>query len=253
MSEVRYEVSAGGVAVITLDAPQRRNALTPQMAADLVLAMEDADGDDAVGALVVSGGASFCAGADLGTLSNAGADPAEDMSVRAIEDIYAAFLRLGRVQVPTIAAVRGAAVGAGLNLALTPDLRVVAQDARLMSGFDRVGLHPGGGHFVLLSRVGGRETAAAMGLFGEQVNGSKAAEMGIAWKAVDDTDVDKVALDLAHRSARDPALTRRVVASFRRETGPPGLPWDVGVELERASQMWSSRRQATTQADDSEL
>lgn len=240
-AEIRYEVSEG-VASITLDAPQRRNALTPPMAEALVAALDEADADRDVGAIVLSGGTSFCAGADLGLLGDAGTDPAEDVNFRTIETIYAAFVRVGEAKVPTVAAVRGAAVGAGINLALAPDLRVVATDARLMSGFGRLGVHPGGGHFTLLHRAGGRETAAAMGLFGEEVSGTRAAEIGLAWRAVPDDEVEHVARTLARRVARDPELSRRAVASFHRETAQGGLPWDVAVEVERAAQMWSFRR-----------
>jgi enoyl-CoA hydratase len=243
MSEIRYEVT-DGVAVVTLDAPARRNALTLPMAADLVAALDEADADERVGAVVIGGGASFCAGADRKILSAAGEDPAADGHFTAIERIYQAFVRVGEVRTPTVAAIRGAAVGAGMNLALAPDLRVVAHDARLMSGFLRIGLHPGGGHFALLERAAGREAAAAMGLFDAQVSGTKAVELGLAWVAVDDTAVDEVAFELAARAAADPALARRTVTSFRRETGRPGVPWDLGVEIERSPQMWSMRRKA---------
>ena len=95
--------------------------------------------------------------------------------------IYDSFYRLGQVRVPTVAAVRGSAVGAGMNMLLAADLRIVAQDARLLCGFLKRGMHPGGGHFVILSRLIGREAAAAMALFGEEINGDKAVELGLAW------------------------------------------------------------------------
>lgn len=241
MSEVTLEVT-DGVAVVVLEAPQRRNALTPQMAADLVSAIDEADSDENVGAMVISGGASFCAGADLSMLQESGKDPSEDQNYRVIEGIYNAFVRVGNARVPTVAAVRGAAVGAGLNLALATDARVVARDARLLSGFSRIGVHPGGGHFVLLNRVAGRETAAAMGVFGSEISGSRAVELGMAFLAVDDAEVENAAFGLVRHAARDPALSRRTTASFRRETAQGGLPWDAAVDLERGPQMWSFRR-----------
>lgn len=248
MSEIRYEVT-DGVAVITLDAPHRRNALTPQMAADLVAALDEVDADESIGATIIGGGASFCAGADLGVLDEAGADPADDHSFRVVEGIYNAFVRVGTVKTPTVAAVRGAAVGAGMNLVLAPDLRIVAHDARLLSGFARIGVHPGGGHFPLLHRAVGREGAAAMGLFSGEISGSRAAEIGMAWEAVDDAEVDAVAFDFARKAAADPALSRRMVASFRRETVQGGIPWEVGVDVERSAQMWSFRRKQAGRSD----
>jgi enoyl-CoA hydratase len=239
--EVRLEV-ADGVATVTLDAPGRRNALTPGMAADFVAALDEADARAEVGALVVRGvGRSFCAGGDIATLTAAAQDPAAAEGWDGVGAIYGSFRRLGAVRVPTIAAVRGSAVGAGMNMLLAADLRIVARDARLICGFLKRGLHPGGGHFVLLSRLVGREAAAAMALFGEEVDGGRAAELGLAWEAVDDADVEGRAHELALRVASDPDLARLAVASFRTETAT-AVSWDVAMQLERPSQMWSMRR-----------
>ena len=244
MNEVRYDVS-DGVALITLDAPERRNALSVEMAGELIEAASTADADEAVGAVVVSGGEHFCAGAVRSVLSDTGRDPVEEDAYRNLETVYRSFTSVGGIGVPTIAAVRGAAVGAGLNLALATDLRIVSRTARLLPGFAQLGIHPGGGHFTLLHRVAGREAAAALGLFGEEVDGERAVALGLAWAAYDDDDVQDRALRLARAVAADPALARRAVASFRRETAPGGLPWDVAVELERSPQMWSLRRKHT--------
>lgn len=239
--EVRYDV-ADGVATVRLDAPDRRNALSVRMARELVDAARTAESDPDVGALVVTGGRHFCAGAVRSVLADAGQDPAEDEAYRNLETVYRAFTSVGSVGVPTIAAVRGAAVGAGLNLAMATDLRIVSTTARLLPGFAQIGLHPGGGHFTLLNRAGGRETAAAMGLFGAEVSGARAVELGLAWAAYDDEQVEPEALALAAGVAADPALARRLVRSFRAQTGPGGVAWETAVEVERASQMWSLRR-----------
>lgn len=243
-SEVRYDV-ADGVATITLDAPDRRNALSVELSRELIDAARAAEADPAVGAVVVTGGRHFCAGAVRSVLADTGLDPVEDEAYRNLETVYRAFTTIGEIGVPTIAAVRGAAVGAGLNLALATDLRIVSRTARLLPGFAQIGIHPGGGHFTLLNRVAGREAAAAMGLFGEEVDGERAVALGLAWAAYDDEDVLREATALATRVASDPALARRLVASFRRETRPGGVPWDVAVELERSPQMWSLRRKRT--------
>ena len=249
MSEIEFELEQG-VATITLSAPDRRNALTPDMAEDLIAAFDRADADASVGAVVVRGaGGSFCAGAHLVTLGAAGADPASPEAYDALGVIYASFARLGTLSVPSISAVQGAAVGAGLNLALATDLRIVARDAKLRSGFLKLGIHPGGGHFVLANRTGGREAAAAMGLFGDTINGERAVELGMAWDAVEAQDVDARANGLARAVAADPELARAAVRTFRLETGPPGVSWEVGVQAERAVQMWSLRRRGTRGPD----
>jgi enoyl-CoA hydratase/carnithine racemase len=240
--EVLLEVD-GGVAVVTLNAPERRNALTPGMAAEFVDALAEVDGRSEVGALVVRGvGKSFCAGGDIATLTSAGRDPAAPEAYEGMGRIYDSFYRLGQVRVPTVAAVRGSAVGAGMNMLLATDLRIIARDARLLCGFLKRGMHPGGGHFVILSRLIGREAAAAMAIFGEEINGDRAHELGLAWESVDDAAVEDRALELARRVAADPELARVAVQNFRKETGPPHVTWEVATQFERPAQMWSMRR-----------
>src|ERR1700734_121882 len=174
-----------GVAFITLNAPATRNALNNELAEQFVAACDVADRDPAVGAAVIAGaGGTFCSGAERGHLDEVGRDPAEDRRYTSQGGIYRAFTRVGQMQVPTIAAVRGAAVGAGINLMLATDLRIVAEGARLISGFLRIGLHPGGGHFALLAGRAGGEAAAAAGLFGEEISGLRAGQPGLAWQAL---------------------------------------------------------------------
>jgi enoyl-CoA hydratase len=240
--EILLERDAG-VATIVLAAPDRRNALTRAMARALVEACDEVDADPAIGAVVVRGeGGFFCAGGDRQTLADAGRDPATPDAWVGIGDVYRSFQRVGELEPPTVAAVRGGAVGAGMNLAFATDLRVVARDAKLISGFLPIGLHPGGGHAALLGRTGARETASALTLFGERVDGARAAELGLAWEAVDDAEVDARAHALAAVPGADPELARRTARSLRAELGPPALPWAAALELERASQMWSMRR-----------
>jgi enoyl-CoA hydratase len=239
--EIKYEVN-DGVALVTLNAPERRNALSVQMCLDLIEATDTAVADPAVGALVVTGGEHFCAGAARAVLADTGKDPAEPTAYTNLETVYRSFIHIGTIGLPTIAAVRGAAVGAGLNLMMATDLRIVSPTARILPGFQQIGIHPGGGHFTLMNRTAGREATAALGLFGEEVTGKRAVELGLAWEAVEDAAVESRAHELAARVAKDPELARRVVLAFRRQTAPGGLPWDVAVEMERAPQMWSLRR-----------
>lgn len=242
MSEVRVEID-GPVAVISLWAPDRRNALTPTMAAELTAACEEVDADPAVGAVVVRGeGGHFCAGAHRDTLAGAGTDPLGEPAHSDLSSVYGSFVRVGALGVPVIGAVRGSAVGAGVNLALATDVRIVADDVRIISGFLRIGLHPGGGFFVLAGRAAGREAAAAMGLLGEEVSGRRAVEIGLAWESRPDDEVEARALELAQRAGADPELARRATASLRNELGPPMVPWPVALDAERAAQMWSLRR-----------
>src|SRR5215207_9053868 len=105
-------------------------------------------------------------------------------------------------------------------------------------------MHPGGGHFVILSRLIGREAAAAMAIFGEEISGTKAVELGLAWESVDEAVVEKRALELAARVAADPELARVTVGNFRKEVVNGAVAWDVAMQYERPAQMWSMRRSA---------
>lgn len=245
MSEVLLE-RHGGVAVVTLAAPERRNAFRPEMVRELIEICEEVDADRSVGAVVVKGqGPSFCSGADRAVLADAGEDPAEAGRYERLGLTYNAFVRVGELQPPTVAAVRGHAVGAGVNLMLATDLRIIAEDARVITGFARIGLHPGGGHFTLLGRLAGREAAAGMTVFGQQIDGHRAVELGLAWEALPADQVEPRALEIASTVAADPELARATVRSFRLELGPPASTWAAGLELEKAPQMWSLRRRKT--------
>lgn len=241
--EARVEVR-DNVAILTLDAPERYNALTPEMGEHIAALLDEVDQNQQIGALVVTGaGKGFCAGANLSTLATAGADPLSQEHLNALDRLYGTFTRLGQTKVPTIAAVNGAAVGAGLNLMLAADLRLVVPHARIMGGFRRRKLHPGGGHFLLTDRLAGRETSAAVGLFDAELDGTRAVETGLAWEVVEPEHLLERALELASRPAEDPLLARAMVASFRAETGASPMSWDAAVQFERAPQFWSMRRQ----------
>lgn len=136
----------GAVAVLTLDDPARRNALNEHSYAEIAEHCDAIDGDRAIGALIVRGaGGHFCSGVVREILDSTASDPLREDHFAVLCSIYDAVARVGAVQVPVIAAVRGAAVGAGLNLALAADVRVAATDAKLISGFLQIGMHPGGG------------------------------------------------------------------------------------------------------------
>lgn len=244
MTAVRLAVESG-VAIVTLDGPANRNALDPRSAQELFEACERIDADGTIGAAVIRGAnGTFCSGADRSVLERGGEDPAEADRYEDLGAIYAAFFRFGNLNVPTVASASGAAVGAGINLLLAADVAIVADDLRMIAGFARIGIHPGGGHFTLLDRLGGRRAAAALGLFDEEISGARAVEVGLAWKAAPADEVDARALELAQRVATDPQLARRATATMRNELGPPGATWAAAVEMERAPQMWSLRRRA---------
>jgi enoyl-CoA hydratase len=232
----------GNVAILIVDNVEVKNGLTPEMGLEFTRLCDEIDADESIGAAVIRGaGGTFCSGADT-RLWKPSSELGPDQSYARSNAVYGAFARAGKLQVATIAAVRGAAVGAGLNLMMATDMRIVSESARILAGFMKIRLHPGGGFFTIMNRTAGREATAAMGLFSQEINGTRAVEIGMAWEAVPDDQVESRALELAHIAAADPLLMRRGVKSFRTETGPPNLSWDAALEIERGVQMWSQER-----------
>jgi enoyl-CoA hydratase len=230
------------VAVVTIDDPATRNALTGESARALVASLEDVAHRDDVGALVIRGGGGhFCSGGARSLREAARERPYDPEVAASLSAIYDSFVQLAAMPIPTIAAIRGAAVGAGVNLALAADVRIVARDARLLSGFLRIGVHPGGGHFSLLDRVAGPQTTVAMTLLSEEITGQRLVELGLAWEALDDAEVEQRALELASRAA-DPELVREATATFRAQAQSRQLPAAAAVRAEEAAQMWSFAR-----------
>jgi enoyl-CoA hydratase len=219
------------VATVTLDDPGRRNAISLAMAEELAAVMGELERSDDVGAVVVTGRPpAFSAGADLADLE--AADRAR------LERIYEGFLAVARCAVPTIAAVNGAAVGAGLNLALACDVRLAAPRARFESRFLDLALHPGGGHTWMLRQLLGPEGAAAVVLLGESLDGEAAAQRGLAWRCVPDEDLLPEARRLAGRAAAaPPGMVRRLKATVREMAGV--LDHGDAVRRELEVQLWS--------------
>lgn len=228
----------GRVALLTLDDPERRNALTAPLVAEIVSTMDALDADESVGAIVVTGAApAFCSGADVHAL-RAMADGTEEPAD--VRSIYSGFLRVLDSPLPTIAAVNGAAVGAGCNLALACDLRIAGASARFDARFLRIGIHPGGGHTWLLERAVGSQATAAMNLFGEHLAGERAAEVGLAWECVDDDLLIERSLALATRAAEVPReLSIRTKATLRHTAALNDHDTAMRYELEH--QIWSFR------------
>jgi enoyl-CoA hydratase len=234
------------VAVLTLDDVDRRNALTPELVGEIVAAVDAAEADDGVGALVVTGTPpAFCSGADVSSLAALG-HPTRQPEVAGadasgggrLQTVYDGFLRVYRSTLPTVAAVNGPAVGAGFNLALACDVRIAAPRARFEARFVRLGIHPGGGHAWLLERAVGPQAAAAIVMFGERIDGERACDLGLAWACVGDDGLLDESVALAARAAEAPAaLQREVKATLRQAPWQPDFDTAVSTELER--QVWS--------------
>ena len=224
------------VATVTLNDPKRRNALDIALCDDISSAFDALEARDDVGAAVVTGTPpAFCAGADLSQLASP--------SPEALQAIYEGFLRVGRSPLPTVAAVNGPAVGAGMNLALVCDLRLAGASARFESRFLQLGVHPGGGHTWLLSRAIGSSAAHAMVMFGEPLTAADAERHGLVWRAVADDELLPCARELAARVASLPReLVDRATGTF--ESMATVTAHDEAVRRELEPQLWSFRQPA---------
>jgi enoyl-CoA hydratase len=233
MSLVLTEVR-DGVATLTLNNPGERNTLTAAMVAEITAAMDVIEADEGVGALVVTGAApAFCAGANLGNLAEATGD--------SLAKIYEGFLRIARSPLPTLAAVNGAAVGAGANLALGCDVRIIADEARIDTRFLDLGIHPGGGHTWMFRRIAGPQAAMAAIVFGQVLGGKECERVGLAYRSV---PRDELA-DVAHAFAAGAASAPRELAIVTKATiqamaDIDNHPDAVARELE--PQLWSTRQ-----------
>ena len=193
---------ADRVALVTVNDPERRNAVTAEMSSALRAAVDAAEADPNVHALIVTGaGKAFCAGADLSALGAATED--------GLRLIYDGFLAVANCTLPTIAAVNGAAVGAGLNLALAlaADVRIAGPAAVFDPRFQKLGIHPGGGATWMLQRAVGPQVARASLLFGMRFDAQAAVRYGLALEVAD-----------------DPVAAARELAA-----GPAGAPRDVVI------------------------
>lgn len=223
-----------GIATLTLNRPEERNTLTAPMVAEIVAAMDAVEADDSVGAVIVTGAPpAFCAGANLGNLAEATSD--------SLLTIYEGFLRIARSPLPTIAAVNGAAVGAGMNLALGCDVRLAARRAKFDTRFLTLGIHPGGGHTWMLQRLVGSQAAMAAVLFGEILDGPGAERVGLVHRCVDDDELMTAARALAAGAASAPRELVIATKSTMRDMGAIDHHQEA-IERELGPQLWSTRQ-----------
>ena len=201
---IRLEI-ADNIAIITLNRPERLNAMPPQMADDISTALDQLEGARVV--LITGEGRAFCSGADL---SARGADA----SVSGGQGAYAALtksynplmLKLAKLDVPIVTAVNGPAAGIGCSLALASDFTIAGNSAYFLQAFVNIGLVPDGGASWMLTRLVGKARATEMMLLGEKIPAEKAADWGLIYKTVDDADLMDEARVLATRLANGPTI-----------------------------------------------
>ena len=237
--EIRYE-KANGVATITLNRPDRMNAFTNTMIREWAQALEDARLDADVRAVIVTGaGRGFCAGADLRGASGlqnvageGGPPSAADRRNWLRDSVHYVPRAVALLDKPYIAAVNGAAVGAGMDMCSMADIRIASEAARFSMGYVNVGLVPGDGGCYYLPRIVGLPKALELIWTGDMIDAQEALRIGYVTRVVPGDDLLPTARELAERIAKGPAvavqLAKRLV--YRAQTQ------EVGEALEAAGQ-----------------
>ncbi len=229
-TSILFEVDGRGVGRIVLNRPDRRNAMTAEMGAEVRQAVERANADDGVRVLVISGaGTAFCSGADLESLAREAGVRKDGAGLGGEGSFYRSFLSIASLRVPSIAAINGHAVGAGLCFALGADLRVMHERAKVGMTFVRLGIHPGMGGTWNLPRLVGPAAAADLLYSGRLVGAAEALALGLVNRVAGD-DFGEVVEDLAAQIAASAPLAVRALKETLRGGGTRSLEETLDVE-----------------------
>ncbi len=213
-------VRDGAVATITLNRPDRYNALTTGLRAELLAVLDDVAADQMTRAVVLTGaGRAFCSGQDLKEFSEVA-----DVEQAIIDEYNPIIERLTTIEKPVIAAINGPCAGAGLAFALACDLRVMAAGAFLSCAFVSIGLVPDSGASWFLARTVGYQRALEIALTGRRVAGEEAKALGLVLDVVADDEVAGTAAKLASRLAAGPTPATGLTKTLLREALDAPLP-----------------------------
>ena len=230
----------GAVGLLELHRPDQMNALTVELAAGLGAVAEQLVADGAR-ALVLSGaGTAFCAGADLGIVRGAlDGDPHAALTPL-VAGLHSSIRRLRALPVAIVAAVEGPAVGAGLGLALTADLRVLAEGARLIPGYLGIGSSPDGGVSWFLTRALGVQRATRVLMLNETLRGPAALELGLADEVVPDGSALDAAVAMAARLAGLPAQALVRLRALTEAATTQSLDVQLDHEQRLVTELWET-------------
>jgi 2-(1,2-epoxy-1,2-dihydrophenyl)acetyl-CoA isomerase len=225
----------GAIVRLTLNRPDRLNALTLAMLGELSDALSDIDGNDEVRAVILTGaGRGFCAGQDLN-------DHAAIDDTRAIRSVverhYNPVVRQIRaLRQPVIAAVNGVAAGAGASLALACDITIATASAKFSSAFVNIGLIPDAGGSYFLPRLVGQARALGLALLGDTIEAKVAADWGLIWKSVPDADFDAEIDAMAKRLSDMPTIAIGLIKQAINLSGHHSLEQQLATEAELQAQ-----------------
>jgi 2-(1,2-epoxy-1,2-dihydrophenyl)acetyl-CoA isomerase len=209
-----------GLATLTLNAPDKLNAVSRKMIAELKDCWEKLAADGSVRAVLLTGaGRGFCAGADL-------SDPDRDNSASAdsgaaLDKYFNPVIRLMRtIPKPVVSAVNGVAAGVGMSFAIAADIAIAGKSASFLQAFARIGLLPDGGSTWFLPRLVGEQRARALAMLAPQITAQQARDWGLIWDVVEDSELMKTATEVARRLADGPTLSlARIKEAMNRASG----------------------------------
>lgn len=222
----------GGIAVARLNRPEKKNALSPDMLSELRRGLHAAQEDPTVRVFVITGsGDAFCSGGDLGRRAAEGDPTPLQRKDRLEQGTHKTALAIEAFDKPLIAAVNGAAAGAGMDMALMCDLRFAAKRARFSEAYIRVGLIPGNGGCYFLPRVVGPAKALELLWTGDFVDADEALSIGLVNRVFDDEKLMDETLAFAERLANGPPLQQRLIKKLTYQS----LRTDLRTSLEAVS------------------
>lgn len=198
-----------GIATLTLNRPEKLNAMTDEMWQQLPRLIDEANDDNSVKVLVVTGTErAFCVGSDVGGLaSRAGGKKGPSKSRKEITTPTGSeTLRLAKLEKPTIAAINGIAAGAGISIALACDIRIASEQARFVAAWVNRGMVPDGGASYYLTQILGPSKALEIVFTGASIDAAEAERLGIVSRVVPDDSLTKVVQELAEKIARGPSV-----------------------------------------------
>ena len=229
-----------GVGTIELNRPEQMNALTVDLVNELGDAVVSLVQDGARSLVIAGRGSAFCAGADLALVSRALAEEPLSVLTPLVEGLHTAIKRLRASPMPIVAAIEGPAVGAGMGLALSADLRVVARGARLIPGYLGIGASPDGGVSYFLTRMLGSSKAVALLLRNQTVSAEMALELGLAEAVVETGTALKSAQALAATLTGVPPMALVRVRELVDKATTQSLSEQLDLEQERVTELWQT-------------
>jgi enoyl-CoA hydratase len=231
---IRVERRDSGVVVLTLALPDQRNAMTAELTEAWVAAIDELRGDRNVRAVVVTGeGSAFCAGGDLSWIAES-----PDLGVDAIRDrmlpFYRSWLSIRDLEVPTLAAINGHAIGAGLSLALACDLRYASAEAKMSVPFTALGMHPGMATTYLLAEVVGLPLAKELLYTGRRIDAAEAQRIGLVNAVFAPDELLAETLAIADQIAGNAPIAMRLTVAGLRGGGHPTI--EAALQFEALAQ-----------------